>query len=122
MKTVQQKTGALGENYAASYLKKKGYRILERNWRRRRAEIDIIAMDGEIMVFVEVKTRMYTGLRRPEEAVTRAKLEAMVRAAGAYMVVAGHDWEVRFDIVGVTLLPEDEHTIDHYRDVYFPGR
>ena len=119
---IQQDIGALGEQYAVELLESKSYRIAERNWRWRRAEIDIIAWDGEILVFVEVKARSYLQYGRPEEAIRGSKLQMMVQAAGAYMRKIGHEWEVRFDSVAVQLFRDGTYAIEHHEDIYFPGR
>ena len=119
---IQQDIGTLGENYAAELLKSKSYRIVERNWRWRRTEIDIIAWDQEILVFVEVKTRTYFQHGRPVEAITRAKMQLLAQAAGAYMRKINHDWEVRFDSIAVQIFRDDSYAIEHFEDIYFPGR
>jgi putative endonuclease len=119
---IQQDIGALGEQYAVELLQNKSYRILERNWRWRRAEIDIIAWDGEILVFVEVKTRSYLQHGRPEEAIRGKKLQMLEQAAGAYMRKINHEWEVRFDSVSVQLFRDGTYAITHHEDIYFPGR
>jgi putative endonuclease len=120
--TVQQDNGALGETYAVTLLENKSYRIVERNWRWRRAEIDIIAWDQEVLVFIEVKTRTHLQHGRPEAAISKKKISMMVQAAGAYMREIGHEWEVRFDSIGVQLFRDDTYAIEHYEDIYFPGR
>ncbi|HLF64779.1 MAG TPA: YraN family protein [Saprospiraceae bacterium] len=119
---IQQDIGSLGEQYAVKLLETKGYRILEQNWRWRRAEIDIIAWDGEILVFVEVKTRSYIQHGRPEAAITKAKMQLLSQAAGAYMRKVNHEWEVRFDSIAVQVFRDGTYAIEHYEDIYFPGR
>ncbi len=119
---IQQDIGSLGEQYAVALLESKSYRIVERNWRWRRAEIDIIAWDGEILVFIEVKARSYLHHGRPEEAITGKKMNMLVQAAGAYMRQINHEWEVRFDSIAVQMFRDGTYAIDHYEDIYFPGR
>lgn len=119
---IQQDIGSLGEQYAVKLLESKGYTIVERNWRWRRAEIDIIAWDGEILVIVEVKTRSYLQHGRPEDAITRTKLQMLVQAAGAYMRKINHEWEVRFDSIAVQVFRDGTYAIEHFEDIYFPGR
>ncbi len=113
--------GERGESLAVDYLIKMGYRILERNWRFARAEIDIIAMDGEILTFVEVKTRSSTTFGRPESFVNPTKEQLITDAALAYMDQVDHDWEVRFDIIAVLLVPYRKPKIKHLRDAFFRG-
>ena len=93
--------GREGEDVAASYLMQKGYRIVARNWRYGPKEIDIVARDGETMVFVEVKTRSTLAFELPQEAVTKKKMKNLVEAADAYMLQYNIELEGRFDIVGV---------------------
>ena len=93
--------GREGEDVAASYLMQKGYRIVARNWRYGPKEIDIVARDGETMVFVEVKTRSTLAFELPREAVTKKKMKNLVEAADAYMLQYNIELEGRFDIVGV---------------------
>ena len=119
---LQQDIGALGERYAVALLESKAYRIAELNWRWRRAEIDIIAWDSEILVFIEVKTRSHGYHGRPEAAITRKKMELLAQAAGAYMRRTGHEWEVRFDSIAITLFRDDTYAIEHHEDIWFPGR
>ena len=116
------KTGATGEELAVQYLERKGYRILERNWRWRRCEIDIIALKKELLVIVEVKSRTNTSFGMPESFVTLAQWNNIAAAAGTYMAANGFDWEVRFDIVAITLTETYGCRIDHFRDVFFPNR
>ena len=77
--------GALGEKRARDFLQKRGYRIVETNFRCREGEIDIIAMDGECLVFVEVRTRSGADFGTPEESVTRAKREKLISVALSYL-------------------------------------
>lgn len=116
-----QDVGQEGENLATSYLQQKGYKILEQNWRFSRAEIDIIAMDGPIMVFVEVKTRSYDYYGRPEDSVDRKKEKLIADAGAAYMRKSHHEWEIRFDIISIILPKTGEPSIDHFMDAFFPG-
>jgi len=113
--------GQTGEALARRYLEEKGYRILEANWRYRRAEVDLIAMDGAILVFVEVKTRGSAAFGRPEEFVTRYKEQLLTDAAMAYMEAIGHDWELRFDIISILYQSEQDYRIEHFPDAFFPG-
>jgi len=113
--------GKRGEEIAAKYLINKGYRILETNWRHRRAEVDLIAMDGECLVFIEVKTRSSGIWGQPELAVTTKKERLLADASGVYMEQIGHEWTVRFDILAIIIINEHYETINHYQDAFFPG-
>jgi putative endonuclease len=76
--------GQFGETLAAKYLARKGYRIIEQNFRIRGGEIDIIAVDGNTLVYIEVKTRTGNQFGYPEEAVTPQKIKFLERAAKFY--------------------------------------
>jgi putative endonuclease len=111
--------GLRGEQIATDYLEQKNYKILDRNWRYGRAEIDIVAMDGATLVFAEVKTRSNDLFERPESAVDDKKRRLLARAAVAYMRKIGHEWAIRFDILAV-ILRGDIFFIDHFEDAFFP--
>ena len=113
--------GKTGEALARQYLEGRGYRILEANWRYRRAEVDLIAMDGKVLVFVEVKTRSSAAFGRPEEFVTSYKEQLIVEAAIAYMEAIGHDWELRFDIIAILYRNDNDYQLEHFPDAFFPG-
>lgn len=94
--------GALGERFAAEYLQKQGYYILDTNFHTRFGEIDIIAQKGDILAFVEVKTRAATMLEAPEAAVTPAKRRKIITAALQYLQTHPADLQPRFDVVAIT--------------------
>ncbi|MFK7950723.1 MAG: YraN family protein [Saprospiraceae bacterium] len=112
--------GTQGENLAKAYLEEKNYIILETNWRSGRAEVDIIAKDGDCLVIVEVKTRSKDTVRKPQEAVGRKKQKLLVRAAGVYAEKIGHDWEVRFDVIAITKY-KNPPKIEHIVDAFYPN-
>jgi putative endonuclease len=114
-------TGKQGEALARRYLLDLGWQLLETNWRCGRAEIDFIAMDGDVLVFLEVKTRRTTTYGAPEEGVSDRKMELMVHAAGVYMEQIGHNWEIRFDVISIFWPQGREPEINHLRDAFFPG-
>ncbi|GAB6095074.1 YraN family protein [Desulfatiferula olefinivorans] len=102
MLNFRQLFGQSGEHHAVRYLKKNGYHILATNYRNRIGEIDIIAKEGETLVFVEVKTRSRRFFVHPKEAVTRKKQIKITRVA-QYWLKANHKTgvRVRFDVVAV---------------------
>jgi putative endonuclease len=114
-------TGRQGESIATKYLYDQGYIILEQNWRYHKAEIDIIAKEGETIVFVEVKTKSYTSLGDPAESVNARKERLLIDAAAAYCISVNHEWEIRFDIISVVITKEGNTTLDHYKDAFYPG-
>ena len=94
--------GRRGERAAEKYLKRNGYRIVARNFRAAGAEIDLVAMDGDVLVFVEVKTRRGIDAGAPEEAVDERKQRQIRRAAELFAMRYREDEiEMRFDIVAV---------------------
>lgn len=111
--------GAAGERAAATYLEReKGFRVLRRNWRHGRDEIDLIARDGEVLVFVEVKTRAEHALVAGYHAVDRRKKRALLRAARAYVApLAEKPRTVRFDIVEVEHRDGVQTALRHFENV-----
>ncbi|MEP0547979.1 MAG: YraN family protein [Rhodothermales bacterium] len=118
-------TGDHGENLAADYLEAKGYRILERNYRFNREEVDLVCFQpyddytqGGELVFVEVKARRGLGYGRPEAAVTRDKQEAIMRVAEAYLHETRLEGALaRFDVIAV-LLGGREPEIEHFENAF----
>jgi len=114
-----------GEEAAAAAIERAGCRILERNWMARTpggGELDIVALDGEVLVFVEVKTRTDEELGSPFEAVTRAKRRKLARAASAYiMEMEAGDRDCRFDVVGVIIRPGEGPRCEILRDAFVLG-
>lgn len=100
--TYRQTIGAWGENEAAHFLNENGLRIVDRNFRTREGEIDIIAEDGKTLVFVEVKTRTSLTKGFPEEAVTKTKLNHLCIAAEKYIQQHAlyEDW--RIDVIAIS--------------------
>lgn len=113
------KLGNKGEDIAARYLAAKGYKILERNWRHERDEIDIIALDGVFLVIAEVKTRSTAFFGEPEEAVNRKKQKYLVRAADAYIQKNNIMLETRYDILSV-IIDGNTETVRHIEDAFYP--
>lgn len=111
--------GKQGELFARDFLQNLGYQIAETNWRWGKAEADIIAWHGNVLVFVEVKTRSSSSFGFPEDAVTAKKQELLYELAGEYMYRLRYDGEIRFDILAITI--EKEKTdIQHFIDAFFP--
>ncbi|HLN55672.1 MAG TPA: YraN family protein [Bacteroidales bacterium] len=113
--------GIKGEEFAADFLKKNGYRILSRNFRFGKYEIDIIAENNEFLVFAEVKTRAYNPLDPPANAVTRDKQKAMIWAAEAYIKRYRIDKESRFDVIIVLQKDENDFSIEHIPYAFYPS-
>lgn len=118
--------GAQGEALAKAFLLKKGYLLVAQNWRHKHLEVDLIMQDGDILVFVEVKTRQHSQYGQPYEGVSPDKIRKLARAASLYMAIHKYDGEIRFDIVSVILpqnLPVGVYyppDINHYEDAFWP--
>ncbi|PSQ83693.1 MAG: YraN family protein [Bacteroidetes bacterium QS_7_67_15] len=120
------KTGERGEDVAAAYLEENGWRILDRNYRFERAELDLVCFEpaehseeGGVIVIVEVKARTGLGFGRPEEAVTPEKQRHVTRAATAYLHERRlENARIRFDVVSVLLGDEQAPQVEHFRDAF----
>ncbi|NTW82181.1 MAG: YraN family protein [Chlorobiaceae bacterium] len=117
--------GPQGEKIAADYLSGKGYRILERNYRFRRNEIDIIARHRGVLCFVEVKTRSSDEKGDPLDAVTPQKQQEIIKAAKSYLFRnGGMDTDCRFDVVAVRVREMGQglissFTVEHVIDAFW---
>lgn len=118
----KQATGKLGESLAADFLQRKGFRILHRNYRLGRAEIDLIAASDRLLLFIEVKTRRGPGsYGYPEEAVDKKKAARITWAAGYF--IEKLDWKgaVRFDVIAVELSSQTnaQPQLHHFEDAFY---
>jgi putative endonuclease len=105
--------GDESEDKACHFLKQEGYRIVARNWRTQSGEVDIIARDKDVLVFVEVKARTGAGFGGPEAAVDDAKQRRLISAALAFLEKTQCDLPTRFDVV--TIRPNEVHL---YQDAF----
>ncbi len=118
----RQRLGREGEAAAEVALRRAGQRILDRRFRCRQGEIDLVAEDGDVVVFIEVKTRRGTAYGSPAEAVTPRKRRRMVLAAWSYLAARGlHDRPCRFDVVEIVGEPGKGAALRHIRDAFRPG-
>ena len=111
--------GKKGEDLATQFLKKKGYKILIRNYRFKKLEVDLIAQLNDELVIVEVKTRASRYLAGPEDTVSKGKQRSIITAANQYIEENEIDLETRFDIVSI-ILNQNETSIDHLIDAFYP--
>lgn len=109
--------GARGELLAARFLKGKGYRILEQNFKTPLGEIDIIARDRNTLVFIEVKTRTSDSFGHPFEAVNARKKNKMKKLALFYLKKRGEESPARFDVISI-FSKEGKKEIDHIIDAF----
>lgn len=103
MEKYRQSIGKQGEIKAKNYLKRRGYQILECNYRTKAGEIDLIAKEKDCLVFVEVKTRTTEEYGTPAEAVSFYKQQHMVKSAQYYLARHGGECECRFDVIEVRM-------------------
>ena len=113
----QYELGKKGEQLAIDYLIKQGYKIVERNWRFQKAEIDIIARKEETLISVEVKTRSTNDFGNPQDFVNPKKIKLMVLAMNEYVLKKDLNVEVRFDIVAITK-NKGSFNIEHLEDAF----
>lgn len=125
--TYKSEIGKIGEDLACEYLKGKNYKIIERNFRKKWGELDIIAKNpAKVLVFVEVKTLRFgnnpaiAGLK-PEDNLTTAKLKKLKKAASLY---AGHNQNLiddkkgwRIDLIAISLLDNGQYQLNHYENI-----
>jgi putative endonuclease len=117
MPGTKQLLGRLGETAAARHLVQSGWEILERNYRCRKGEIDIVARDQEGVVFVEVRTRASDVFGTPEESITAPKARRMMHCALTYMAThpdLSADW--RIDVIAVRVERNRTLSVSHYRN------
>ncbi len=109
--------GRNGEELAAEYLLLKEFEILERNYRYQKAEIDIIARRGNILVAVEVKTRSTPEFGDPQDFLKRKQIQQLVKAMNHYVEESGLDVEVRFDIIAI-IKNKAGTRVEHIQDAF----
>ncbi len=109
--------GKLGEQISVDYLLKNAYTIEARNYRYKRAEIDIVAKKGDLLIFIEVKSLRRNTHGHPEQKITQNKIRLISRAACAYQYQ--HKWrqEIRFDSISVNFYPQ-AFKIEHFEDAF----
>lgn len=111
--------GRQGEEIAEKYLEQNGYRISERNYRSQQGEVDLIARDGDFLVFVEVKNYSFRCYGSPAGAVTKSKRQGIVHAARTYLYKNGiKDMDCRFDVVTIYRRPDGSRTIELYKNAF----
>jgi putative endonuclease len=110
--------GCDGEELAAKFLKKKGYRIVARNYKTRIGEIDIIAKDGDTTVFIEVKTRTNDSFGYPFEAVNKNKRQKLKNLALLFLKTHPKECNGRFDVISISHTRNGEKTIEHIKDAF----
>ena len=103
--------GNKGETIAVKLLQEKGLTILETNWVHDRKELDIIALDGELLVIVEVKSRTWERYEDPADSITDGKIRNILEATEAYIFQNNINREVRFDLIFIKFFKDHEETV-----------
>ena len=113
-----QTFGKRGEALAEIELRQKGYKILQRNFRYGKSEIDLIAEGEGLLIFIEVKTRSSNSFGYPEDFVSKNQQEAIIRAANYYVEESGWKGDIRFDIVAI-VVKQTVMQIEHLKDAFY---
>jgi len=114
--------GAEGEQRAAAWLESRGYRVLARNVRADRVEIDLVAARGRLVAFIEVKTRSSRRAGLPAEAVDARKRARLVRGAAAWLALHGRPgWRARFDVVACERGDDGSWRVEHLEGAFDAG-
>lgn len=118
-KDERRELGKKGEDAATKFLLRRGYKIVERNWRCPAGEADIIAFDGSTLVFVEVKTRSDIDKGYPEEAITKEKRARYERISAYYLRDSKYEeLRFRFDVIGILVLGNNKATLRHHVNAF----
>ncbi len=113
--TSNQSKGENAEKLAASYFQEMGFSIVEKNYRFKRSEIDLIVANNVLMVFVEVKYRSSIAFGQPEDFVSDHQKSKIIEAADEYLYQCNWQGNIRFDIISVNVKNE----IEHFEDAYY---
>lgn len=120
MKTKNLETGHLGEEIGREFLRKKGYKIIDQNYKTKFGEIDLIVRDKKTLVFVEVRTKIGDDLGSPEDSLNREKIKKLIKNAAVY--VSRKDYQKSYRIDAVCIVLEENRTINratHYQNITF---
>jgi len=119
LKGKRKKLGAFGEELAQNYLKTQGYKIIDKNFRCKLGEVDIIAEDKGCIVFVEVKTRSSLAFGLPKNAIGARKKANLTKVASAYLKNSGFtDKSARFDVVSILITDKDGTQIELIKNAF----
>lgn len=115
---IHNDLGKQGEQIAIEYLQRKGFRILETNYRYQKAEVDIIALKDKTLAIVEVKTRSTAVFGNPQDFLKRNQIDRIVNAVDHYIQSKQLEVDVRFDIIAI-IKTKDNTDIQHLESAYF---
>lgn len=110
--------GLKGETLAVKFIKKRGYAIITQNYKTPFGEIDIIAKDGDTIVFIEVKTRKNTIFGYPFESVNKKKIQKIKKSALHYLKKQRQEFSVRFDVISILSTDSGRNEIEHITDAF----
>lgn len=115
---ITNPTAVLGEDYACKYIAQKGYKIIERNFRKGYGEIDIVALDCDTLVFIEVKTRSSAFFGSPFESVAGLKLKTLIKTAQYYKYIHPElPDSIRMDAIGIIIADNKVKKIEHLENI-----
>jgi len=109
----------MGEDLAVKHLNKIGHKVLDRNFKWNRGELDIISLDKGVLVITEVKTRSDNRVAEPYRSVNRSKQRQIVRISNAYMEKYHREEEVRFDVISITN-SNSNIRLNHIKGAFYP--
>lgn len=113
------RVGNRGEELAAAFLERNGFKIIERNFRCKGGEVDIVAKEGKTLVFVEVKSRKTLAYGVPQLAVTPFKQRQISKAALTWLARNHkHDSPARFDVIAILLSSDYQHQLEHIKNAF----
>lgn len=111
--------GQAGEDVAVNYLCTKGYEVIERNYKWKNSEVDIICKKGRCVIVVEVKTRNSTALGEPYISVTRSKQRQIIKVTNHYIIENNIEEDIQFDVVSI-ILNQHQTKIEHIENAFYP--
>lgn len=112
--------GDFGESIATEYLLSNNYQILEKNWRFKKYEIDIIAQKNNVIHIIEVKTRHFSEYGEPEDFVSKAQQKFIVTAAHEYLMQNNLEVDCEFDIIAIKLQENKQFQLNHLKNAFYP--
>lgn len=116
--STRQRIGRTGERVARAFLHERGWRIEDANWHCRHGELDLVASAGDVLAFIEVKTRTSTAHGHPLEAITARKLTRLRRLAGAWLAAHDHPHgHIRIDLIAILAPAGGPVTLEHVRGI-----
>ncbi|MBU1086873.1 MAG: YraN family protein [Candidatus Omnitrophica bacterium] len=114
----KSETGLIGEILAKKFLRKKGYTIIEQNFRTKYSEMDLVVKKKDVLVFVEVRTKTSEYFGSPEETINKHKINRLVRSAQAYISYNQYSGNARIDAICIVLNPDaSPNRITHYESI-----